>query len=59
MYAAKITNKSFHHRIREGGGHYFDVDHLMGINPFDKTKFTGRYQLQQKPKKKASKSKPA
>lgn len=34
--------KSFHHIIKEGFGHYIDVNQFLGIDPFDRTKFKGQ-----------------
>lgn len=40
----KSNNRSFHHRIREVAGGYFDQRHFLGIDPFDHTKFKEDYQ---------------
>ncbi len=47
MYIGKkfrIQPRSFRHRIRENFGHFFDENHLMGLDPFDHTLFPGKYE---------------
>lgn len=35
----RIHTKSFHHLIKEGGGHLIDDQQFLGIDPFDRSKF--------------------
>ncbi len=40
----RLHPKSFHHRIRDGYGRYFDNDQFMAIDPFDRSKFHDIYE---------------
>ena len=47
MYIGKkyrIDPRGFRHRIRENFGEYYDHSHLLGIDPFDSTKFPHVYE---------------
>gem|GEM_PF-1758908 len=46
---------SFRHRIKDGGSHYIDTEHFMGIDPLDHAKFHEIYKpVQTKDKKENS-----
>ena len=47
MYIGKkfrIHPRGFRHRIRENFGEFYDHSHLLGIDPFDSTKFPNVYE---------------
>lgn len=52
MKQIEIHSKSFHHRIKDGGAHYFDSNHFLGIDPLDHSKFHEIYATIQKVSKK-------
>lgn len=46
MYIGKkmrIHSRSFHHRIRDREGQFIDRNQLLGIDPFDHSKFREIY----------------
>lgn len=45
---SRIHSRSFHHRIRDGEGHYFNENHFMGIDPMDHSKFHDVYEIENK-----------
>lgn len=43
MKRPSIHPKSFRHQIKDSFGHYFNENHLLGVDPFDHSKFKNVY----------------
>lgn len=40
----RIHSRSFHHRIKDGGFHYVNPDHFLGLDPMDQSRFHHLYE---------------
>ena len=38
-----VHPRSFHHRIRDGAGSFFNSNHFLGMDPMDHSRFQGLY----------------